>query len=114
MQQQTEVTGVQIGIVGRTGAGKSSIVNALFRLAELSAGAITIDGIDIATLDVRALRGSMALIPQLPLLFSGTLRANLSPAGEYSEGELWDALRSAHLDGAQRVALRAGLHASRP
>lgn len=90
--------------MGRTGAGKSSIINALFRLAELDGGAIRIDGERIAALHIAKLRASMALIPQLPVLFNGTLRANLSPTGEYSEAQIWHALDSAHLRGAQHLA----------
>ena len=75
---------MQVGVVGRTGAGKSSILNALFRLSELASGSIHIDGIDIAKLHVAKLRGSMALIPQLPVLFSGTLRENLDPTGQFT------------------------------
>jgi ATP-binding cassette, subfamily C (CFTR/MRP), member 1 len=104
----------QVGIVGRTGAGKSSIVNALFRLAELDGGAIRVDGLDCAVLALGRLRASMALIPQLPVLLSGTLRANLSPAGEYSEAQLWAALRSAHLAGAARCAPRGLVRDSVP
>lgn len=88
---------VQVGVVGRTGAGKSSIINALFRLAPLDGGRIVIDGVDTVTLALAPLRRAMALIPQLPVLFNGTLRANLSPTGEASEEQLWAALEQAHL-----------------
>ena len=86
--------------MGRTGAGKSSVINALFRLAELDGGAIYIDGEHTASLHIARLRASMALIPQMPVLFNGTLRANLSPTGEYSEVQIWKSLESAHLKGA--------------
>jgi ABC-type cobalamin/Fe3+-siderophores transport system ATPase subunit len=88
---------LQVGIVGRTGAGKSSIINALFRLAEVDGGVITIDSVDLSALPLSSLRRSMALIPQLPVLFNGTLRANISPSGEYNEAAIWKALDSAHL-----------------
>ena len=100
---------MQVGIVGRTGAGKSSVVNALFRLVELDSGTITIDGLPTNVLDVGRLRASMALIPQLPVLFNGTLRANLSPTGAHSEEQLWRALERAHLAGARHLTPRGDL-----
>ncbi|CAE7200833.1 unnamed protein product [Rhizoctonia solani] len=89
--------GEHIGIVGRTGAGKSTVTQALFRMMELSSGAITIDGIDIGKLGLRKLRSALTIIPQDPLLFSGTLRYNLDPFSAYDDARLWDALRRAHL-----------------
>ncbi|KAM5272344.1 ATP-binding cassette sub-family C member 2 [Ctenodactylus gundi] len=87
----------KIGVVGRTGAGKSSLTNCLFRILESAGGQITIDGIDIASIGLHDLRGRLTIIPQEPVLFSGSLRMNLDPFNNYSDEEIWKALELAHL-----------------
>ena len=93
----TVAGGERIGIVGRTGAGKSSIMSTLFRLIELSGGSISIDGINIAAVGLHDLRSRLAIIPQDPTLFRGTIRSNLDPFNEHTDTELWSALRQADL-----------------
>ncbi|ENN78464.1 hypothetical protein YQE_05102, partial [Dendroctonus ponderosae] len=86
----------KVGIVGRTGAGKSSIIIALFRLA-INEGRIIVDGLDTAKVSFRRLRSSISIIPQEPVLFSGTLRKNLDPFDEYSDEVLWNSLEQVEL-----------------
>lgn len=90
--------GEHVAIVGRTGAGKSSIINALFRFNPLSSGRITIDGLDISQMPLKSLRQALAIVPQESDFFSGTVRSNLDPFEEYTEPELLQALHDAHLD----------------
>ncbi|XP_060065904.1 ATP-binding cassette sub-family C member 5-like [Ylistrum balloti] len=87
----------KVGIVGRTGAGKSSMAAALFRLCDLSEGHVYIDGVDIAQIPRKTLRSRLSTIPQDPVLFSGTLRYNLDPFNLYSDELLWAALEQVHM-----------------
>lgn len=87
----------RVGVVGRTGAGKSSLTLALFRFLEARQGSIFIDGLDVSKIKLHDLRSRLAIIPQDPVLFSGTIRSNLDPFEEYSDTELYDALARVHL-----------------
>lgn len=86
----------KVGIVGRTGAGKSSLMAALFRLAEPE-GTIRIDAVPITDVSLRDLRSSLSIIPQDPILFSGSLRKNLDPFNQYNDTEVWNALEEVQL-----------------
>lgn len=87
----------KIGIIGRTGAGKSSLFQALFRMMYVHSGKILIDGTDIAQLPLEQARSLFAIVPQEPHLFSGTLKFNLDRTGKYSEQQMWDALNEVQL-----------------
>ncbi|XP_071960045.1 ATP-binding cassette sub-family C member 8-like [Antedon mediterranea] len=89
--------GDKVGICGRTGSGKSSLTLALFRVIDTFRGRVIVDGVDIASLPLTALRRKIAIIPQDPVLFTGTIRYNLDPQGNKSDNELWEALEIAQL-----------------
>ncbi|KAL5986042.1 hypothetical protein ACLOJK_028032 [Asimina triloba] len=89
--------GMQVGIVGRTGAGKSSVINALFRLTPICSGNILIDGVNVADVAVRYLRSCLSVVPQSPFLFDGPLRDNLDPLRTMSDAKIWEALEKCHV-----------------
>jgi ATP-binding cassette subfamily C (CFTR/MRP) protein 1 len=103
------VSGTRVGVCGRTGAGKSSIVTALLRVVEFEAGRVLIDGLDTRSVPLSVLRTRLAVIPQDPVLFSGCMRFQLDPFEEYSDVEVWAALEHVYM--AEQVRGMGGLTA---
>ncbi|ETW05066.1 hypothetical protein H310_04101 [Aphanomyces invadans] len=89
--------GEHVGLVGRTGAGKSSLTMALFRMHNVASGVIRIDGVDIASVGMHTVRSRMAIVPQSPVLFQGTVRMYLDPNDDFTDDRLWASLRKVHL-----------------
>ncbi|CAL2281021.1 unnamed protein product [Prunus armeniaca] len=89
--------GEKIGVVGRTGSGKSTLIQVFFRLVEPSGGKIIIDGIDITTIGLHNIRSCFGINPQEPVLFEGTVGSNIDPVGMYSDEEIWKSLERCQL-----------------
>ena len=92
----------KVGICGRTGCGKSTLMLALYRIVEPSAGSIKIDGIEVTGIGLYDLRSRLSLVPQDPVIFTGSVRTNLAPFDDATDGSMWEALRQAGLEATVR------------
>jgi ABC-type multidrug transport system fused ATPase/permease subunit len=90
--------GEKVGLVGRTGAGKSSIMQCLFRLVSIESGNISIDGQDISKYQLKDVRRQIEVIQQVPIIFAESVKLNLDPIGKHTDDEIWAALSDAEMD----------------
>ena len=93
--------GEKVGVIGRTGAGKTSLIMTLFRIIEVTEGSICIDGVDISKISLKQLRSALGIIPQEPIVFEGSLRDNIDPFHQYTDAEVGAAVQAAHLQSIQ-------------